>query len=664
MRIGLYLLSGVLILILTWLGLETWFSVPIKSFAEVQKSYQASDVLVLDRNDYPLEVLRIRDHERSLAWTAWSQVSPSFQKLLVQTEDKRFFEHHGVDSLALFHSLYQVAFKKAKRGASTLSMQLIHILNPNQRHQSFIKDLITKFRQIINAKNLEKTWSKNEILEAYINKVSFRGELVGLGAASFGYFNKSPEALDDFESAFLTALIRSPNSNAQKVSKRICQILSEHNCAEVEVRVNSILKKDYHITRNMDHLPVLSELIFDKKAEPISEKNLKTSLDIRIQDLALQALREQLLELKNKNVNEGAILVLENKTGTPIVYIGNPGAQFTSFPKLDGIQAKRQVGSTIKALIYASAFDLNILNVNSLLEDTKEDISLGGGQVYHPKNYDRIFRGNVGAGEALASSLNVPAVRTLALVGEQRILENLKSLGFKSLQDDDFYGPSLALGSLDASLWEMTQSYRALASGELFSKSATEQIFQALALPEYRRFTFGLDNILTLPFLAAVKTGTSKDMRDNWCIGWTQQYTVGVWVGNFNGQAMWNVSGTTGAAPIWRKIMLALHPNHTGAPMKLSYQPASPPILHRSITRIRYPVEEMKVGLDPDIPLILQKIPIEIENPQPGQSIYLNGVSFGPSKEMSLWPLKKGRQSISLRSNNGEILDQVKFEVR
>ncbi len=663
MRIGLWLLSFAFLGIVAdglFIGLKTPAAT---SFEKLHKSYQASDVLILDRNGLPLDVVRVNDQHRSLAWTEWDQVSPIFQNLLVRVEDKRFYRHHGVDEIAILHSVWQSALGRKPRGASTITMQLAGLMHPTKRHESFFKSLTHKFQQIILARKIEKSWSKKEILEAYVNKISFRGELVGIGAASFGYFNKSPVALDEQESATLIALIRAPNASGKRVAARVCQILSESKCTELEAKVNAVLKEDYHISRNMDYLPVSSKYIFENANLPDEPTNLKTTLDLRIQELALQTLREQLNELKGKNVNEGAIVVLDTKTGKALAYVGNPGPRLTAYPRVDGVQAKRQVGSTIKAFVYATAFDLNLLNLNSLLEDSKADIAIEGGRVYHPKNYDRVFRGYVGAGEALASSLNVPAVRTLALVGERRVIDNLKKLGFTSLQDEEFYGPSLALGSLDASLWEMTQGYRQISQSKIFSQNTSDQIFQALALPEYRRLTFGIDNVLTLPFLAAVKTGTSKDMRDNWCIGWTPDYTVGVWVGNFSGQSMWNVSGVTGAAPIWRKLMLALHPNPPQQ-QALHYEEPKQAIVHRSITRIRYPVEDMHVGLDPDIPKRFQKMPIEIENPQKGQRLFLNDVALGASRDTLLWSLKKGRQRLALKSASGEIIDQVRFEVR
>jgi len=208
----------------------------------------------------------------------------------------------------------------------------------------------------------------------------------------------------------------------------------------------------------------------------------------------------------------------------------------------------------------------------------------------------------------------------------------------------------------------------------VFSEPTRLSIFNILASPEHRRFTFGMDSILSLPFPAAVKTGTSKDMRDNWCIGWTPEYTIGVWVGNFNGEPMWNVSGMTGAAPIWRSLMLALHPNPnfnakgttTSYESTVQHLPQHPaqPLPQHTISRIRYPTPDMLVGLDPDIPKPLQQLPIEVENPQPNHRLYLNHRLLTKARTTTLWPLQRGKFIVELKDPKGEIVDSLKFEVR
>jgi len=173
----------------------------------------------------------------------------------------------------------------------------------------------------------------------------------------------------------------------------------------------------------------------------------------------------------------------------------------------------------------------------------------------------------------------------------------------------------------------------------------------------------GKPSILTLPFPAAVKTGTSKDMRDNWCVGWSTEYTVGVWVGNFNGDPMWNVSGVTGAAPIWRALMLSLNKSAIKTVMP-RYQAPNQPLIKRTISRIRYPAPATLVGMDPDIPENLQKLPIEIENPQQGHQIFLDDGILGDSRTITMWPLARGPHRISLKDKNGYELDTVTIEVR
>lgn len=639
------------------LGL-TWMAIQVSSFESVRKDYRPSDVWVVDRNGYPLESIRTHTEKRSLDWAEWSEVSPAFQNLLVQVEDRRFYSHPGIDPLALAKAAWERMTGLSQRGASTLTMQLVGLLKDDAFNRR--RNVWRKLNQIVTALKLNSQWTKEQVLEAYVNLVPFRGELVGLRAASLGYFSKNPSGLNQDEAALLIALLRSPNATPELVAKRTCLILKMADCQPIQNLAQQILSKPYRVARTRELIPVLSKYFV---ADNSNSSVIQTSLDYRIQELALNALREQLRTLKNQNVNDGAVLVLETQSGRVAAYVANAGADVASAEQIDGIQTRRQAGSTIKPFVYATAFDWRLLTPTSLLEDSPADISVSQGRVYHPKNYDQIFRGLVSVGDALGSSMNVPAVRALQLVGEPRVLDRLRSLGFEQLQDDEYYGPSLALGAIDVTLWELTQGYRQFAvEDSTFSGPTRLSIFNVLASPEHRRFTFGMDSLLTLPFSAAVKTGTSKDMRDNWCIGWSPQYTIGVWVGNFNGEPMWNVSGMTGAAPIWRSLMLALHPNPKGT--LTEYEPPEAPLPRRTISRIRYPAPDMLVGLDPDIPLPLQKLPIEIENPQHGHKLFLNHRLLSKAQETTLWPLRRGKYVIELKASTGELVDSLKFEVR
>jgi penicillin-binding protein 1C len=307
------------------------------------------------------------------------------------------------------------------------------------------------------------------------------------------------------------------------------------------------------------------------------EAVVRSTLDAELQQFAAERLNHHLQVLQSQHMGEGALLVVDNASGDILAYLSA-----TSDPErgrfVDGVAAKRQAGSTLKPFLYAAAFDRRVLTPASILNDSPLDIGLSGG-IYQPKNYDGGHRGAVSARNALASSMNVPAVRVLDLIGTESFLRTLRGLGVKGLTEaGDFYGPSLALGTADVTLRELVAAYRALANGGVYTElkllpsgeapGGGHRVFSAaaaflagdiLADRQARSFTFGLENPLATRFWTAVKTGTSKDMRDNWCIGFSRRYTVGVWVGNFSGAPMRDVSGLTGAAPLWLELMNRLH---------------------------------------------------------------------------------------------------------
>jgi penicillin-binding protein 1C len=642
---------------LTFIGART------PSFADVRHAFHPSDSWVLDRNGEPLEVIRVAQSNRTLDWVSIGDISPSFKKLLIESEDRRFMSHVGVDFFALTQA-------SRHRGASTLTMQLANQIAKRRRavHDSRTRPIVRKIEQIFEALRLDHKWTKDQILEAYVNLVPFRGELVGLRAASVGLFAKAPQSLDETESAILVAMIRSPNAPIDQVARRACAILKQvSDCKEVDGRTRSYLSLNYKLSRERSRVPILSKsFVIAQPANAGQGGVIQTTLDAFAQDTALTAIREQMRELKDKNVGDAAVIVMKTETGEIVAYAGNGGSGFSTATQIDGVKMRRQAGSTLKPFVYGTAFDLNLLNISSLVEDSPEDLAVGGGGIYSPKNYDHDFQGLVASGEALGSSLNVPAVRTLELVKESRVLDRMKDLGFSELQSDDHYGPSLALGTVDVSLQELTNAYRQLslfAPSPIFSNKAKSQIFAALSLPEYRRYTFGLDSLLSLPFPAAVKTGTSKDMRDNWCIGFTSEYTVGVWVGNFDGQPMWNVSGMTGAAPIWRKLMLSLHPRPPRDQL-MTYLPPAKPLIKKTLSRIRYPQINMLIGLDPDIPAPRQRLPIQIDHPQKSQTLFVDGKRLAGSQDVVFWNLKKGRHEVELKTSDGHRIDDVSFVVR
>ena len=387
-------------------------------------------------------------------------------------------------------------------------------------------------------------------------------------------------------------------------------------------------------------------------------------------------------------------------------------------------RALRQPGSTLKPFLYALALDSKLLTAASLVDDSPVAIATARG-MYVPQNYDRDFHGLVSVRTALASSLNVPAVRTLQLVGLDRFLDALKSLGLDTLtRDDEFYGAALALGDADVTLLSLTNAYRALANGGVAraprfvsdprtatvasrsrgacsAPAASYIIADILSDRGARALSFGLENPLATRVWSAVKTGTSKDMRDNWCIGFTSRYTVGVWVGNFSGAPMRDVSGVTGAAPIWRDLVHRLHA------IEPSAQPAAPavsrrisvwfdpaveperkewflrgtemqrrreqrsvaqPTRQRRVTpHIRYPAADTIIALDPDIPDGAQRVVFEASPAIDGLHWRLDGATAREHRLARSRRLGAGaREAHAWRSStaDGRTLATVAFEVR
>jgi penicillin-binding protein 1C len=341
------------------------------------------------------------------------------------------------------------------------------------------------------------------------------------------------------------------------------------------------------------------------------------------------------------------------------------------------------------------------------LDDTPVGIPTVGG-LYVPQNYDHEYRDVASVRTSLAGSLNVPAVRTLMLAGLDRFHERLRAVGISSLTEaPEFYGWSLALGSGDVSLLQLTDAYRTLANGGLqgsasftprprevkqrvLDPAATFIVADILSDRAARSTTFGLVNELATGFWSAVKTGTSKDMRDNWCVGFSDRYTVGVWVGNFDGGSMWDVSGVSGAAPVWRDVMDWLHrdsPGRAPAPppgvvkQMVRFEPAVEPARSewfvrgtesavvallapvQRTPRIVYPVESSIIALDPDIPAPLQRVGFHAQAGQ-GLRWELDGKVIGPADRPHAWAPQPGAHELKLVARDGKAVAATHFEVR
>ena len=472
---------------------------PVADFHAVHRSWRASDAWLLDRGGEPLSRVRIDHVRRRGEWVATGDVSPALVAMVVESEDRRFRAHRGVDWRAIPAAVRQTLAGE-RRGGSTLTMQLAAYLHP-ELDQSGRRSVVDKWRQIRQALAIERKWSKAQVLEAWLNLTPFRGELEGVDAAARSLYGKRAAGLDRVESALLAALVRSPNAGGTRVAKRACRLLSATTPALAAAlpakgapsatNKNGISGKDATREADSNHdclfaqgfaagglKPGRLDIDLDGAAPHLARKllkhsgeNVKSTLDARLQRFALTTLQRHIRELHGRHVEDGAVVVLDNATGEVLAWVGSSG-DLSAAREVDGVTAPRLAGSTLKPFLYAAAIEQRLLTAASILDDSPLAVTLPTG-LYVPQNYDRAFKGKVSLRQALASSLNVPAVRTLALVGYDRFYRTLKDLGFDALtREADHYGYSLALGGAEVTLLQLANAYRALAKPNVSARAA------------------------------------------------------------------------------------------------------------------------------------------------------------------------------------------------
>ena len=436
-------------------------------------------------------------------------------------------------------------------------MQLAGLIDDGLARPEGGRSVVQKIGQAITATQLERRWTKSQILEAYLNSVPLRGEMVGISALSQTLFAKHASGLDDTEAAITAALVRAPNAPPDRVAQRACELLQQQQlgCDGLPVITAAALARRGGMPLGEQLAPHFARQVIDAHGPSVQ----RSTLDAGVQRMAIATLRRQLAELSGRNVEDGAIVVLDNASGAVLAWVGANGAT-SAAAQVDGVLARRQPGSTIKPFVYQLAFERRLLTPASLLDDSPAQIATSAG-LYMPQNYDRDFKGWVSVRTALGNSLNVPAVRTGAMLGPDALFAQLAGFGLAPSESGGYHGHALALGSADVTLLALTNAYRTLANGGVYSapslrgeKTAPRRVGDAaaahlvvdiLADDAARARTFGLASSLATRGFAAVKTGTSKDLRDNWCIGFTDRYTVGVWVGNASGAPMHQVSGVS-----------------------------------------------------------------------------------------------------------------------
>jgi len=572
---------------------------------------------VLDRNGQLIGRLRG-------AGDVWSQplgrrdLGPYTVPVLLAAEDARFWSHVGVDPLAMARAAGQALLHgRIVSGASTITQQLARTCFPRPRN------LWGKLHEVSLALRIERSLGKEQILLAYLNRVHFGPQIVGMGAASDRYFGKPVAALDLGETALLLATVRGPS--VYDLDRYLARAHARRDAIlERALDQGRLTERDVGLALGTPavkrpHLPWPGAWHWTRRIvrEHAERSEIETTLDLRLERAVEQMTRQKQHGLARDGVGAVAVVVMDTASAEVLAYVGSQDPKSErQLGQNDGAASLRQPGSALKPLLYAAAVDRLGLVPGSVLPDEPLTFRTPTGH-YTPDNYDRRFRGPVTLTRALSSSLNVPAVFVLERLGVERGLRALQSFGLTSLdREPEHYGLGLALGSGEVSLLELTAAYASLGRGGVFrparlvnhanggspervvSEHAADVVTRILEDERARAEMFG-GAALAPGARFALKTGTSSGFRDAWAFVYDERRTVGVWVGNFDGSPMVRTTGALGAAPLaveaWLEAVRSAGPARAPAPATtIALSPA--PSLWTSAARITFPADGARLA--------------------------------------------------------------------
>ena len=617
---ALLFLAIVLAVLATWIVVR-WLVTDLPSPEKLSAGAVSPSTILYDR--YGRVLYEIMDPQAGKHQPVPLQDIPLYlRQATVATEDASFYTNPDVDARAILRALWiNLRGGEVLSGGSTITQQLARnlLLSPQERSQ---RTLVRKLRESILAYRLAWTCSKDRILELYLNQTYYGNLAYGVEAAARGYFGKSVRELDLAECALLAGLPQAPATydpltNPQAAHKRqrvVLNLMAKHGYITLEQAEAAAEEKlsfaatPFPIRAPHFVMYVWEILRREYGEETLYRKGLRvyTTLDVDLQERARDIARYHLQQLSepragkpSHNITDAAVVALDTQNGQILVMLGSPdyfNAQISG--AVNVALMARQPGSAIKPLTYAAAFARDYTPATMLL-DIRTTFITREGNAYAPINYDRSFRGPVLLRQALGSSLNVIAVKVLEHTGLESLLSLAHDLGISTLQDSQHYGLALTLGGGEVRLLELTAAYAAFANGGhrveptaiLRVEDATGQVLweaqpapgprvldervaylvtDILADDSARIPAFGEDSPLALSRPAAAKTGTTTDWRDNWTIGYTPDLVAGVWAGNANNAPMVDVSGISGAAPIWHTFM---EEALKGKPMRAFIQP-------------------------------------------------------------------------------------------
>ncbi|MEM6514636.1 MAG: penicillin-binding protein 1C [Bacteroidota bacterium] len=509
-------------------------------------------------------------------------VPKKFEVCITQFEDEYFYQHPGFNPISIFKALQQnLSAGEVKRGGSTLTQQVIRLSRKGQSRTYW-----EKIKEIILATRLELRDSKSEILSKYASNAPFGGNVVGLEAASWRYFNREASQLSWAESATLAVLPNAPSliypgKNQKRLLEKRNRLLKKLLENTVIDSLTYELSLAEHVPQKPYPLPQIAPHLLQKIAKTNHGERIKTTIKTHLQEKTNRIAYNHYNILKQNEIHNLSILILDVKTRNVLVYVGNSPTDITHQKDVDIIDKPRSTGSILKPFLYAAMLDAGDILPNTLVSDIPTQFGS-----YSPENFNKEFDGVVHASQALSRSLNVPSVRMLQEFGLDRFHQYLKKLKLRDInQNANHYGLSLILGGAESNLWDLCKSYAALSStlnhftetsSEYFSNELIEPNFLASKSADFgekskEKTIFDAASIyLTYESLKKVnrpqanenweffddskqiawKTGTSFGFRDAWAIGTTKDYVVGVWVGNADGEGRPGLVGVQAAAPI------------------------------------------------------------------------------------------------------------------
>jgi penicillin-binding protein 1C len=545
---------------LGFITLDRLFPFPIASL------HRQAATIVTDREEAPLRIFLPPDEQFRIPVTL-SEVTPIFLQTLVASEDRWFYSHPGVNPFALMRAAWvNLRYGRIVSGASTITMQIARLAEPKPR------TIWAKGQEMFRAVQLERRFSKNQLLEFYVNLTPYGGNVEGIGAASTVYFAKPPAQLSLGEAALLAVLPRSPN--IYNPTRNPQAALAVRNRALTQLQRQNVFSPAVIADARRHPVQVLSwrppfvaphfcQMVIDRLSR---EPKVVTTLDRRLQHIGEMQIAARLAGLRDRGITSTAVVVIENDSRAVRVLVGSPDFFATATQgQVNAATARRSPGSTLKPFLYAMAMDLGLIIPDSYVLDVPTDFA-----GYVPENYDGQYGGLVTVREALVRSLNVPAVRLLSQVGLPAFHALLQRGGLATLdRPATTYGLPLILGSGEVTLLDLTNLYATLATGGTHQavrfhahESARTSMHEQLLSPESTHLVTRTLTGLQRPDLprawhltrevpvVAWKTGTSYGHRDAWSLGFSARYTIGVWVGNVDGRGQKGLSGAEHAAPL------------------------------------------------------------------------------------------------------------------